>query len=102
MFFKALSSIITLFSALTFIGSVKSAPIVELDPVARDILARAAPVAPRFVIYSDKFVSGETGPPPASDVAVSTVLSCLSCYSFFRLGLQCLVGPTVIYAQLYY
>ncbi|KAF8809476.1 glycoside hydrolase family 18 protein [Phlegmacium glaucopus] len=28
----------------------------------------AIPAAPHFVIYSDKFVSGETGPPPVADV----------------------------------
>ncbi|KIK61785.1 glycoside hydrolase family 18 protein [Collybiopsis luxurians FD-317 M1] len=39
-----------------------------LSPQARDILSRAVPVAPRFVAYSDKFVSGITGPPPVADV----------------------------------
>ncbi|KAJ4475087.1 glycoside hydrolase family 18 protein [Lentinula aciculospora] len=39
-----------------------------LGEQARDILARAVPVAPRFVVYSDRFVSGLTGPPPVADV----------------------------------
>ncbi|KAF5387358.1 hypothetical protein D9757_005748 [Collybiopsis confluens] len=39
-----------------------------LSHQARDILSRAVPVAPRFVVYSDKFVSGITGPPPVADV----------------------------------
>jgi hypothetical protein len=30
----------------------------------------AAPAAPRFVIYSDAPVSGETGPPPVSEIQV--------------------------------
>lgn len=30
----------------------------------------AVPAAPRFVIYSDKFVSGLTGPPPVDQVRV--------------------------------
>ncbi|TDL19770.1 glycoside hydrolase family 18 protein [Rickenella mellea] len=50
---------------------VSSAPTVEdgeLDVVARNILARATPVAPHFVIYSDAYVSGTTGPPDVSQV----------------------------------
>ncbi|KAJ6518858.1 glycoside hydrolase family 18 protein [Mycena sanguinolenta] len=39
-----------------------------LGQQARDILARATPAAPHWVIYSDKFVSGVTGPPPVADV----------------------------------
>jgi len=45
-----------------------------LDEQARDILARAKPVAgatpaaPHWVIYSDQFVSGTTGPPAVSAV----------------------------------
>ena len=33
----------------------------------------AVPAAPRFVIYSDRFVSGITGPPPVSEVVVCCV-----------------------------
>ncbi|KAJ7155373.1 glycoside hydrolase family 18 protein [Mycena crocata] len=40
-----------------------------LDQQARDILARATPAAPHWVVYSDRFVSGQTGPPAASAVA---------------------------------
>ncbi|OCH87393.1 glycoside hydrolase family 18 protein [Obba rivulosa] len=32
-------------------------------------LARRAPAAPHWVIYSDEFVSGITGPPPVADVS---------------------------------
>lgn len=71
MLFKTFSSIATLFSALSFISSVISAPIVELDHSARDILARATPAAPHFVVYSDEWVSGENGPPATSAINVS-------------------------------
>lgn len=71
MLFKTFSSIATLFSALSFISSVTSAPIVELDHSARDILARATPAAPHFVVYSDEWVSGENGPPATSAINVS-------------------------------
>ncbi|KAF9454330.1 glycoside hydrolase family 18 protein [Macrolepiota fuliginosa MF-IS2] len=44
----------------------------NLTDTARSFLTtrakNAVPSAPRFVIYSDKFVSGETGPPPVSMV----------------------------------
>ncbi|KAJ3561135.1 hypothetical protein NP233_g10381 [Leucocoprinus birnbaumii] len=44
----------------------------NLTETARSFLTdramNAVPSAPRFVIYSDKFVSGETGPPPVSMV----------------------------------
>lgn len=32
----------------------------------------AAPAPPHFVIYGDKFVAGQTGPPPVEDVKVSS------------------------------
>jgi hypothetical protein len=41
-----------------------------LGKEARDILTRATPAAPHWVIYGDQFVSGTTGPPNASVVAV--------------------------------
>ena len=46
----------------------------HLGPAARSILARAVPTNPRWVIYSDKFVSGLTGPPPVSEVQVSSTV----------------------------
>ncbi|KDQ61714.1 glycoside hydrolase family 18 protein, partial [Jaapia argillacea MUCL 33604] len=51
-------------------AGVLSAPLQgfsELSTKARDILTRATPAAPHFVIYSDKYVSG-TFPPPVSEV----------------------------------
>ncbi|KAJ3771174.1 glycoside hydrolase family 18 protein [Lentinula raphanica] len=53
---------------------VNSSSFEGLGEQARDILARAVPVAPRFVVYSDKFVSGLTGPPPVADVEGFNVL----------------------------
>lgn len=72
MLFKALSSLVILFCTLSHLTSVLSAPLdkYDLDSTARKFLARATPAATHFVIYSDKFVSGDTGPPPASQVEV--------------------------------
>nr|GAT43607.1 glycoside hydrolase family 18 protein [Mycena chlorophos] len=39
-----------------------------LDITARNILSRATPAAPHWVIYSDAYVSGTTGPPAVSAV----------------------------------
>ncbi|KAJ7180662.1 glycoside hydrolase family 18 protein [Mycena filopes] len=49
--------------------SVNATVLDGLDSQARSILARATPAAPHWVIYSDQFVSGTTGPPAASAVA---------------------------------
>ena len=46
----------------------------NLDNEARDILARATPAAPHFVVYSDEWVSGETGPPSVSSINGFNVL----------------------------
>ncbi|KAF8825698.1 hypothetical protein HHX47_DHR6000049 [Lentinula edodes] len=68
-------STLAAFSSLIFysFGLVNGTPVngsrfEGLGEQARDILARAVPVAPRFVVYSDKFVSGLTGPPAVADV----------------------------------
>jgi len=46
------------------------------QPVAaRDVVPRAEPVAPFFLVYSDRFVSGLTGPPPVADVEGFTVFA---------------------------
>ena len=42
----------------------------SLDKEARDILARATPAAPHFVVYGDKYTSGTTGPPATSQITV--------------------------------
>ena len=55
--------LLSLFSVFVAIGGV-----VAMEPT---LSARATPAAPHFVIYSDKWVSGEDGPPPVSNVTVS-------------------------------
>ncbi|KAK7687873.1 hypothetical protein QCA50_009092 [Cerrena zonata] len=65
-----LVAVATLFAITYLSGVVRSAPseFDGLDQQARDILARATPAAPHFVIYSDKGTSGITGPPPPAQV----------------------------------
>lgn len=58
--------------AFACFGEVASVPLEEmlrgLTPKARNVLKRATPVAPHFVLYSDAYVSSE---PSASDISVS-------------------------------
>ncbi|KAI5117051.1 hypothetical protein M0805_005290 [Coniferiporia weirii] len=70
MFSKALSSFVLLIAALAHVSSVVSKPVdvTGLGESARRILARSTPAAPRFVVYSDAWVSGETGPPAVSEI----------------------------------
>ncbi|OSD02935.1 glycoside hydrolase family 18 protein [Trametes coccinea BRFM310] len=67
----ALSWFSVLLSLLVFRG-VLSAPTCELSLRSRSESPatgkRAVPSGPRFVIYSDKWVSGITGPPPVSEI----------------------------------
>lgn len=74
-----LARIISLSSVFLCFAGVHSNPVNAtlfdgLDQQARDILSRATPAAPHWVIYSDQFVSGTTGPP-----AVSAVTVCITC-----------------------
>lgn len=41
-----------------------------LGQQARDVLARATPAAPHWVVYGDQYVSGTTGPPATSAITV--------------------------------
>ncbi|KAF8521728.1 glycoside hydrolase family 18 protein [Hysterangium stoloniferum] len=52
------------------LSGVASAPPHPLGNTAREILERAIPGPPHFVVYSDRFVSGLTGPPAVSQVQV--------------------------------
>ena len=77
----ALSWFTVLSSMLLFRG-VLSAPACELSLSARDGGSKHhsvadVPNAPRFVIYSDKFVSGSNGPPSVDQIKVSTVHGCV-------------------------
>ncbi len=65
----------TVLSSVLLFGSVLSAPACELSLSARDGGKKHSvadvPNEPRFVIYSDRFVSGLTGPPPVDQIKVS-------------------------------
>ncbi|TFK39803.1 glycoside hydrolase [Crucibulum laeve] len=66
-----LAAIVGLCSALNVLSAPLEFGSQNLTIAARSSLARstnAVPVAPHFVIYSDEFVSGQTGPPPVSQV----------------------------------
>ncbi|KAG2128558.1 glycoside hydrolase family 18 protein [Suillus clintonianus] len=71
-----LSSLVSVFAA---IGGVLSMPLIDTT-----LSARATPAAPHFVIYSDKWVSGETGPPPISNITG---------YNVFALSFWLISGP---------
>lgn len=64
--------------AFACFGEVSSIPLAErmrsLTPKAKSVLKRATPVAPRFVLYSDAYVSTE---PTASDINVGLISSCV-------------------------
>ena len=64
--------VFTFFSSTTVSAlPLNDTQLAHLGPDARSILARAVPTNPRWVIYSDKFVSGLTGPPPVAQVKVN-------------------------------
>ncbi|KAJ8695242.1 hypothetical protein PTI98_007853 [Pleurotus ostreatus] len=74
MMLFALSRIVVAFLGLAALPFVTSAPAsnltsLDLSTEARDILSRAVPSPPHFLIYSDQPVSGELGPPPVSEIA---------------------------------
>lgn len=84
--FSRLAAII---SALTLVSNVACSPvdvsaIAGLDTTARDILERSTQVsttAPHFVVYSDEWISGLTGPPPVAEVKVRIIYPLL-CSSY--------------------
>ncbi|KAJ6518811.1 glycoside hydrolase family 18 protein [Mycena sanguinolenta] len=66
-----LARLVAVASAFFSCPCVYSAPteVTALDGLgqqARDVLARATPAAPHWVVYGDEYVSGTTGPPAAS------------------------------------
>ncbi|KAG1770689.1 glycoside hydrolase family 18 protein [Suillus occidentalis] len=69
----------SLFSVFAAIGGVLSMPLMDTA-----LSARATPAAPHFVIYSDKWVSGETGPPAISEITG---------YNVFALSFWLISGP---------
>ncbi|KAG2128556.1 glycoside hydrolase family 18 protein [Suillus clintonianus] len=70
------SSLVNVFAA---ISSFLYTPLLDTTPSAH-----ATPAAPHFVIYSDKWISGETGPP-----AVSSITG----YNVFALSFWLISGP---------
>jgi hypothetical protein len=70
--FLSISSVFLCFARVNSVA-VNGTIFDGLDQQARDILARATPAAPHWVIYSDQFVSGTTGPPAVSAVTVRKV-----------------------------
>lgn len=71
-----LSSLLGIFAV---VGGVLSMPLMDTA-----LSARSTPAAPHFVIYSDKWISGETGPP-----AVSSIKG----YNVFALSFWLVSGP---------
>lgn len=74
---------------------VLAAPTVDVTQhESRDIVKRTVPAAPRFVIYSDEWVSGENGPPAVSEIEVRGFWAqrvCTMCLTLLLQGLQRLV-----------
>ena len=68
-----LSWLSVLASALLFRG-VLSAPMGEAANLETRSVEKRAPAAPHFVLYTDAWVSGETGPPSPSVIEVSGCL----------------------------
>ncbi|KAL0953846.1 hypothetical protein HGRIS_005022 [Hohenbuehelia grisea] len=65
--------LVALCSVSSFFSTARAIPVNEtgfdgLSPQARDIVARATPAAPHFVIYSDEWVSGQTRTPTAAQL----------------------------------
>ncbi|KAG2042641.1 glycoside hydrolase family 18 protein [Suillus americanus] len=58
--------------------------LLPMPPADTALSARLTPAAPHFVIYSDKWVSGETGPPAVSEVTG---------YNVFALSFWLVSGP---------
>ncbi|KAK7037514.1 hypothetical protein VNI00_011006 [Paramarasmius palmivorus] len=50
-------------------------PLASLTPVTNTTSQNVVPAAPRFVLYSDQWISGINGPPPVSQVAGYNVLT---------------------------
>ncbi|KAI0372704.1 glycoside hydrolase [Pilatotrama ljubarskyi] len=81
-------SLFSVLSSLLLFRGALAAPscglALESRSTSTSISKRAVPDAPRFVIYSDKWVSGITGPPPVSDIVG---------YNVFALSFLLISGP---------
>lgn len=73
MVYLSLKRILATIAGLSALGVVRSAPLDDIpgsNTTSGGLVSRATPAPPHFVIYSDRFVSGLTGPPPVSQVKV--------------------------------
>lgn len=74
MVYLSLKRILATIAGLSALDVVRSAPLDNVLPgsntTSGGLVSRATPAPPHFVIYSDRFVSGLTGPPPVSQVKV--------------------------------
>lgn len=91
-----------MFTGLSTFRPAVSAPLEDTRAFGDEstkITARATPGAPHFVIYSDKFVSGETGPPPVAQVQGYNVLcvAFVAVHSCFSIYIN-LIQRTVVFA----
>ncbi|KAJ3558300.1 hypothetical protein NP233_g11533 [Leucocoprinus birnbaumii] len=66
--FKRIGAILAGLSSLLAVAAIPLENHNLTDTARSFLITRAAPSAPRWVIYSDKWVSGETGPPAVSDI----------------------------------
>lgn len=91
----------TTLAGLSVLQAVISAPLEDargFNSMSTGLTARATPAAPHFVIYSDKYVSGETGPPPVSQVQVSLPSTTGHTFSLDNV-VSLLKGYNVLYAS---
>lgn len=78
MIYSIISRFSMVVTAFAFFGKAVCSPLAasefsSLDNKARGFLERSTKVsttAPHFVIYSDRYISGSTGPPPVDQVKV--------------------------------
>ncbi|KAJ7623187.1 glycoside hydrolase family 18 protein [Roridomyces roridus] len=83
VFNRLFLAIISLLFLLTRVKAFPANAEDGLDKQARDVLARATPAAPHWVVYGDQYVSGTTGPP---------AVSALTGYNVFILGFLLVEG----------
>lgn len=69
---------LSMFLALAFLAFHAAARPFNVTERDTGLATRDVPAAPHWVIYTDAWVSGETGPPAASTVAVSELLMIVS------------------------
>ena len=96
MKFASLGLVLGLFianlSAYAFPVVNSTSPLDLLDHDAREILRRATPAAPHFVVYADSYDPSTTGPPAVSAIKVMLSSLNLSSYSYsfyYRDSMSC-------------